>query len=137
MQLSTKSQLKSSKRATMLDDEQKKTQQRIDNAERSKKRQCPPNLQDPDKHRALNNKIDEQNYLNDLLNTKEYNKIFKDFIMEINEAIDKHKKKLEDEEELKDDYFIGKIETLEDWRDDKKGMRILFIGYWFVFTTQT
>jgi hypothetical protein len=107
MQLSTKSQLKSSKRATMLDDAQKKTQQRIDNAERSKKRQCPPNLQDPDKHRALNNKIDEQNYLNDLLNTKEYNAIFKDFIMEINEAIDKHKKKLEDEEELKYDYFIG------------------------------
>lgn len=29
-----------------------------------------------------------------------------------------------------DEIFIGKIETLEDWRDDKKAMRILFIGYW-------
>lgn len=31
---------------------------------------------------------------------------------------------------INDDFFIGKIETLEDWREGKKGMRILFIGYW-------
>lgn len=31
---------------------------------------------------------------------------------------------------INDDFFIGKMETLEDWREGKKGMRILFIGYW-------
>lgn len=50
-----------------------------------------------------------------LLNEKYY---FRKFLNKTNES---HKI---------DDFFIGKIETLEDWRDDKKGMRILFIGYW-------
>ncbi len=39
--------------------------------------------------------------------------------------LDNVNKNLENE-----DYFIGKIETLEDWREVKKGMRILYLGYW-------
>lgn len=51
----------------------------------------------------------------DLLNEKY---LLRKFLNNTNES-------LENEE-----YFIGKIETLEDWREGKKGMRILFLGYW-------
>jgi lipopolysaccharide/colanic/teichoic acid biosynthesis glycosyltransferase len=39
--------------------------------------------------------------------------------------LDNINKSLENE-----DYFIGRIETLEDWRERKRGMRIFFLGYW-------
>ena len=105
MKLSVNSQKKLSTMAkNITDPDEKKSLIRSINSKRARSSTYPQHMKKIDTHSALNDKINEQKILNELLNSDEYNELFNNFILEVNDEIDKY---IEQYDNVKYNYFIG------------------------------